>query len=78
VSLDPPPHEPQSAISEAIDAYLSKCQSRDIEPSTLAKYKTLTNQLTAYSTGKGYVYLDQLGVTDTNNFCALWKDGKKG
>ena len=40
----PDPLPARFTISEVTTAYLSKCKSPDIEPSTLAKYKTLTNQ----------------------------------
>ena len=35
-----------------------KCQGREIKPTTLAKYKTFTNQLLAYSDGKGHRRLE--------------------
>jgi site-specific recombinase XerD len=73
-----PPPPPRTTVTEVIGAYLAKCWSREIQTSTLAKYKTLTNQLTAYCTEKGYVYIDQLGVVDMDRFYGSWKDGKKG
>src|SRR5208283_3811741 len=39
---------------EVVYAYLASCKSREIKGSTLAKYKTLTNQLGAYCRDKGY------------------------
>lgn len=61
-----------------IEAYLAKCRNREIQASTLAMYKTLTNQLAAYCAEKGYVYINQLGVIDMDRFYGSWKDGKKG
>jgi site-specific recombinase XerC len=65
-------------IREAVEAYLSACKSREIQGSTQAKYRTLTNQLEAYSSEAGYTYVDQLQVTDMDEFYAGWKDAKKG
>lgn len=63
-SLTPDPLRARTTISEALEAYLIKVKSRDIKGSTLCKYKTLTNQLRAYCTDKGYIYIDQPGVID--------------
>jgi integrase len=68
----------RTTVSETTDAYLDHYNSRDIQGSTLAKYRTLTNQLGAYCTEQGYGYIDQLGVRDMDRFYASWKDGKKG
>ena len=68
----------RGAVPEVLEAYLSTRKSRDIQGSTLAKYKTLTNQLKAYCDNKGYTYIDQLQVTDMDDFYGTWKDGKKG
>ncbi len=65
-------------MKEVIEAYLGKCKSRDIKGSTLTKYKTLPNQFGAYCIDQGYLYIDQLGVTDMDRFYGSWKDGKKG
>jgi site-specific recombinase XerD len=74
----PDPSPPGTTISEALEAYLAKCKSRDIKGSTLAKYKTLTNQLGAYCARKGNLFIDQLRVADMDEFYGEWKDGKKG
>lgn len=71
-------HPTRTTVSEVIEAYLAKCRNREIQTSTLAKYKTLTNQFAAYCAEKGYVYIDQLGVIDMDRFYGSWKDGKKG
>ena len=68
----------RGAVHEVVVAYLSSCQSREIKGSTLAKYKTLTNQLEAYCKVKGYTYIDLLQVKDMDDFYAAWKDAKKG
>jgi site-specific recombinase XerD len=65
-------------VVAATKAYLSKCASRAIKESTLAKYKTLTNQLVSFCARKGYIYIDQLRVVDMDDFYGEWKDGKKG
>lgn len=72
------PQQTRKLIREALEAYLSACKSREIQGSTLAKYKTLTNQLEQYCKEKGYTYIEQLQVTDMDAFYAGWKDAKKG
>jgi integrase len=62
-------------VLNATDAFLAKCQNRSIQPTTLAKYKTFTNQMKAFAKDCGYVYLDQLTVADMDRFYASWKDG---
>jgi len=54
------PKQARKVIHEVLEAYLSARKSREITGSTLAKYKTLTNQLDAYCKDKGYNYIDQL------------------
>jgi hypothetical protein len=72
------PQQSRKVIREAVEAYLSACKSREIQGSTQAKYRTLTNQLEAYCSEAGYTYVDQLQVTDMDEFYAGWKDAKKG
>lgn len=72
------PIQARKVVREVVEAYLSACKSREIKSSTLAKYKTLTNQLEAHCSGKCYTYIDQLQVTDMDEFYAGWKDAKKG
>jgi integrase len=74
----PAPTPPRITVKQATDAYIAKCNSRDIKSPTLAKYKTLTNQLEAYCARLGYSYTDELGVLDMDRFYGSWKDGKKG
>jgi integrase len=72
------PKPARKVVREVVEAYLSACKSREIKGSTQAKYKTLTNQLEAYCSEKGYTCIDQLQVTDMDEFYADWKDAKKG
>jgi site-specific recombinase XerD len=65
-------------VHDVLEAYLSSRKSGNIRDSTLAKYRTLSNQLRAYCESKGYTYINQLQVTDMDDFYAGWKDGKKG
>jgi len=48
-----------------------------VAPATQNKYKTFTRQLLAYAEYRGYVCLDQLGVTDMDLFTAGWKDNDR-
>jgi integrase len=74
----PVPSPARTKVREATEAFLAKCHSRAIRSSTVAKYKTLTNQLEAYCTDRGYLYVDLLKVVDMDRFYGAWKDGKKG
>jgi site-specific recombinase XerD len=62
-------------IPEAIEAFLAKCKNRNIQPSTLGKYRTFTNQFAAYCENKGYVHLNHLDVNDADKFYASWNEG---
>jgi len=84
--VDPTPQAPpasetvasRTTVTEATEAFLSKCRNRAIQPSTLIKYQTFTRQLVAYADTRGYVYLDQLTIADMDRFYASWIDGIRG
>jgi integrase len=74
----PPEEQPKpdrATILAATEAFLNKCLNRGIRPNTLAKYRTFTNQLSAWASEVGYIYVDQFSVTDMDKFYASWKDG---
>src|ERR1017187_4711598 len=74
-----PPATPERVtIFEAVEAFLAKCQNRAIQPTTMAKYKTFTNQLTGFCGDRGCGYIDQLTISDIDRFYASWKDGIRG
>ena len=62
-------------IQLATDAYLSNCAGRGIAPATVRKYKTFVNQLLTFVADKGYVMIDQIQITDMDEFYSRWKDG---
>jgi hypothetical protein len=62
-------------IPEATGAFLSKCETRGIRRTTLAKYRTFVNELNAYAANRGYSRIDQLSVLDMDRFYASWTDG---
>ena len=70
-----PTESPRTTVHEATEAFLAKCHNRNIAPNTLAKYKTFTNQLSAYCQHRGYLHIGQLTVSDMDRFYASWKDG---
>lgn len=75
---EPPPPEPPKpsvTIEFATDAYLANREGRDIAPATLRKYKTFVKQLREFASDKGYVMLEQLEITDMDEFYYRWKDG---
>ena len=69
------PQATRIAVADATEAFLAKSKNRNIAPNTLAKYRTFTNQVSAFAADRGYVYIDQLTVTDMDRFYASWKDG---
>jgi hypothetical protein len=78
VPPSPPTEDPQATritVEDATGAFLAKSKNRNIAPNTLAKYRTFTNQLLAYGAGRGWVYIDQLTVSDMDRFYASWRDG---
>jgi hypothetical protein len=75
---DPPQLEsskPSITIQFATDAYLANRAGRDIAPVTVRKYKTFVKQLREFADDKGYVILEQLEITDMDEFYSRWKDG---
>jgi len=62
-------------MDDAIKAFLAKCKSRGIQPTTFAKYQTFANQLGAYCDRCGHRHIDQVTVTDMDIFYASWNDG---
>jgi site-specific recombinase XerD len=56
-------------------AFFAKSQNKGVTDSTHRKYRTFIKQLTAYCDERGYLYVDQLSVTDMDRFYASWKDG---
>jgi hypothetical protein len=68
---------PQSRITSAaaVKVFLSNREGVKIAPSTLRKYRALTNQLTTLADDLGYVMLDQLTSGDIHVFNSLMKPG---
>ncbi len=54
------PTSARTTVKEVIEAYLGRCKSRGIQALNLARHKTLTNQLGAYSTDQSYSPLSKL------------------
>jgi integrase len=69
--------EPPSGITlkEALGNFTSYRENRNVTGSTLKKYNTFTRQLLAYASGRGYIRLEQLTVSDMDRFYSSWKDG---
>lgn len=64
-------------ISEAIAAFLARCQNKGVVDATLRKYRTFTKQLSAYCEECGYLSIEQLSISDMDKFYASWKDGPR-
>jgi hypothetical protein len=69
------PTRPSITLHFATDAYLANREGRNIAPATLRKYKTFVKQLHEFAATKGYVMLEQLGITDMDEFYSSWNDG---
>ena len=54
-------------VEEAIEAFLAKSKNRGIAPNTLAKYRTFTNQLSAYCADRGYIHVDLRALIRTRS-----------
>ena len=57
-------------IREVTEAFPSKCETRGIRRTMLARYRTFTKQLDAYAANRGYIRIDQLSVLDMDRFYA--------
>jgi site-specific recombinase XerD len=64
-------------VAEVVAAFLDRIRNREVKSTIVSKYKTLTKQLVAYCTKRGYLYIDQLSVTDMDGCYGSWKDGIK-
>ena len=62
-------------IQFATDAYLANRAGRNIAPATVRKYKTFVKQLREFDADKGYVMIEQIQITDMDEFYSRWKDG---
>lgn len=67
----------RATIVEACRVYITHQESAGLEPSTLSKHRTLTNRITAFGEGRGYVLIDQFVTGDIDIFWASWKLGAR-
>ena len=71
------PLEQGMPLADAIQSYLAVKQGTGMAESTLRKYRTFTNQLTAFADGKGYTALRQFTASDIDMYYANWKLGPR-
>jgi integrase len=64
-------------LADATQAFLDRITTKGFEPATQSKYRTFIKQLRAFADGRGYLYVDQLTITDMDRFYASWPDGKR-
>lgn len=76
-AVEPVSTKPAITIQAATEAYLANRAGRDIAPATLSKYQTFVRQLSAFTDAKGYVMLDQIQMTDMDEFYGSWPDGPR-
>jgi hypothetical protein len=67
----------RTTILVASQAFLDRATAKEFEPATESKYRTFIKQLHSFTDGKGYLYFDQLTITDMDRFFASWSDGKR-
>jgi site-specific recombinase XerD len=72
-----PQTPPRVTIADATQAFLDKVLSRALAQATNHKYETFVRQFHAFADHKGYIYVDQLTISDMDAFYASWKDGKR-
>jgi integrase len=73
----PPESLTRITITAATQAFLDRISTKGFEPATESKYRTFIKQLRAFTDSHGYVYIDQLAITDMDRFYASWQDGKR-
>lgn len=77
-SPETPPATPsRMPIADAVKIFLSNREGAKIASATLRKYRTFTNQLTAFADKKGYLLLDQLSPGDVDVFYSGWDLGAR-
>jgi len=69
------PDTQRVTIDEALKIFLAAREAARIAPTTLAKYRTFTKQLTDFADSRGYVMLDQFASADIDLFYARMKLG---
>ncbi len=68
------PERPKAVtVAEALDAFVRDCEARNLNPSTLAKYKLLTRRLKAYCAEHRISRLSDLTPPHAGQFRAGWK-----
>jgi site-specific recombinase XerD len=73
----PKKEDTRISLEDAVAAFITTRINRGVSAGTLKKYRTFTNQLSAYGESRGYVMLDQFEVADMDRFYASWKDEKR-
>jgi len=68
--------EPRSVVTVADwrEKFIADCQSRNLTPATMRKFKVLFAQLEAYASAKGIAAISQLKLDDLSEFRSAWKD----
>ncbi len=61
-------------ISEACERFKADAAARKLKPSTLKKYRVLTDQFTIFCEHAGPRYLSQLTLADVEKFRESWRD----
>ncbi len=65
----------RTTIADAVQAFLFHKETANIKKHTVAKYRTMTNQLLSFAADRGFVFIDQLTITDIDAFYVSWHDG---
>jgi site-specific recombinase XerD len=72
---------PVEAAAKTIDAaweeFLADLEARQLADSTVRKYKLLNRQMEEFAAKRGLRFLNEIDLTATGEFRAVWKDGPR-
>jgi site-specific recombinase XerD len=69
------PQPERTTIEDAWKEYLMDAEARNLDASTIRKYKLLNKQMAAFAQAHGYRFLVELDVAALSSFRAGWRDG---
>ena len=64
----------RKTILDATESFERDAEARGLRPASIYKYKLLFKQLNAFSTDKGFLYIDELDVDTLRRFRESWKN----
>jgi integrase/recombinase XerD len=71
---DPGAQETATTVDEACTAFLAEAESRELQESTLRKYRQLVRQMKAFAASEGVRYIKQWDLELVRRFRQSWRD----